>query len=50
MKGGGEEVEQERIDEVRSSYKESCLKLADHYLSYEDKPKYSLATPYYRLV
>ena len=47
---GPSEVRQPDIDEVRTAYHESCRKLADHYLTYDDdRLKYSLALPYYRM-
>ena len=42
------EVSAAEVESIKSAYNESCIKLADHYLKYEDKSKYSLSLPYYR--
>ena len=48
--GGGQnqEITAEQIEAVRRAYKDSCCKLADHYIGLEDE-KCLLATPYYRM-
>ena len=48
MKPNGVEVSAAEVESVKSLYNESCVKLADHYLNYENKSKYSLSLPYYR--
>ena len=49
MKPNGLEITQANIDQNRDWYHSSCVKLADHYLQYNEKNNYSLALPYYRM-
>ena len=48
-KPGGHQVTGEEVEEARTNYKTSCLRLADHYVKCGAKSQHSLAVPYYRL-
>ena len=42
-------VSQEEVTEVTRSFEESCIKLAEHYISCRKSKEYKLAIPYFRM-
>lgn len=49
MKPHGIEITQEDIDLVKQCFQESCLRLADHYMTCKGSKQYKLALPYFRM-
>jgi len=49
MKPHGIEITQVDIDAVKQSFRESCLRLADHYMTCKGSKQHKLAIPYFRM-